>query len=71
MMAPSKKGKAASGQVGGLPVQHYERVLEQVREGCLGFIRQLSSQVTNELIAYLPRVQAVIMKIHQINIKGR
>lgn len=64
-----KQTKQAS-QIGGLSPVHFEIALEQAKDGCLGFVRQITAQLPNEMFPYLPRINALLLSISQANIKS-
>jgi len=65
----SRSGKQAS-QVGGLSPAHFDLVLKQVRQGCLNFVTQLCQALPTESFPYLPRINALITRLHQGNLKS-
>jgi hypothetical protein len=51
---------------------HYEIVLESMREGLLRFMRDLVTQFPNEVLPYLPRVKTLVkstFKSSQLNME--
>jgi hypothetical protein len=72
MQTPKRGGKQAkqASQVGGLSPAHFEIALSSAKDSCLGFIRDLTAQLPNEMLPYLPRISALVSFLHLENLRN-